>query len=746
MAIFNGTFGFDNFVGDNNIADEFIFISTARLSGQDTIVGGSGNVTDKVTFTIAGTITAGQLALTSGIELIQLGSSASSNNNVTLTDTLVSSANNRRLTIQGGTSATEMIDARLVTSSANTVIMIAGAATSTFFGGEGLDQFNFTIANLTSADAADGGAGADTLSIGTAGTITPAMLQGMRNIETIQLANGTNTVVLTDTVVANMASVQPLTIRGGTGNDTVDASTVLVPSNDLILVSGAGVDNLTSGAGNDEFQFAVANLTSADRVNGGAGLDRLFFTTAGTITTGALSGVTSVESIRLANGTNTLTLTNALVDAMAGNTLSIDGNNGNDTIDASALIGPNALSVQAGAGSDRLLGGAGNDTFSFVSSNFSGADTVTGGAAGFGGDTLKLSLDSTMPGAAFSNVTGVEEIELTGSGGLTLSGSFVFPAAADLFIDSKAEDVTVNVTPTFQARSVVYDAGSGVDRLFGGSGGDKFIVTADLLTGADVFDGRGNNASNLDVLIINDSGTVDSSDLAGISNVERLVLEPDAPITVTYSQDNANFTEVEINGLLGQPNTVLLDFSQRSGPTQLASANSFDVTILFGSGDDELLSSGNGTLNVSGGDGQDTLFGGSGVNSLEGGSGVDWIWGGVDQSGGDVDILTGGASADEFVVNRLNAVDVITDFSSAEGDTISIAFNVLFATSNRVAIDPTTFVVGAAALDAGDRVIYNPATGALLYDFDGTGSSAPLEMASLQAALNLTAASIFQYA
>ena len=82
--------------------------------------------------------------------------------------------------------------------------------------------------------------------------------------------------------------------------------------------------------------------------------------------------------------------------------------------------------------------------------------------------------------------------------------------------------------------------------------------------------------------------------------------------------------------------------------------------------------------------------------------------------------------------------DTITDFNVAD-DTIRLDDDIF--TSGLVAgnsVAGSQFVIGAAALDAGDRIIYNSATGAVYYDSDGTGAAAQIQFAQLSSGLALT--------
>lgn len=87
--------------------------------------------------------------------------------------------------------------------------------------------------------------------------------------------------------------------------------------------------------------------------------------------------------------------------------------------------------------------------------------------------------------------------------------------------------------------------------------------------------------------------------------------------------------------------------------------------------------------------------------------------------------------------------DTITDFLVVD-DTIQVS-KVGFGgelTAN-AAITAAQFRIGTKAGDSSDRFIYNEATGALLFDADGTGASAQVQFAQLSTNLGITNNDIF---
>jgi Ca2+-binding RTX toxin-like protein len=135
-----------------------------------------------------------------------------------------------------------------------------------------------------------------------------------------------------------------------------------------------------------------------------------------------------------------------------------------------------------------------------------------------------------------------------------------------------------------------------------------------------------------------------------------------------------------------------------------------------------------------------TLVGNTSANTLTGGSGNDTISGGLGS-----DVLKGGAGRDTFVFNTKpgsSNIDRITDFNPAE-DTIRLENAVMTKLGSWGGLAASKLRVGTKALDGDDHVVYNSQTGALYYDYDGSGSGAAAQIATLSTGLKMSAANFY---
>jgi Ca2+-binding RTX toxin-like protein len=164
----------------------------------------------------------------------------------------------------------------------------------------------------------------------------------------------------------------------------------------------------------------------------------------------------------------------------------------------------------------------------------------------------------------------------------------------------------------------------------------------------------------------------------------------------------------------------------------LLSFATIENLILLGNG------IGNGSANV--------ITGSAGVNTLDGGLNSDRLLGlgGNDVliGGAGIDTLTGGLNSDFFVFDApLSAAnrDIVTDFS-APLDTFRLENAGMTKVGPVGAVKGTAFFAGAAAHDADDRIVYNKATGILLYDSNGNLAGGITQLATLTNKAALTAA------
>ncbi len=251
----------------------------------------------------------------------------------------------------------------------------------------------------------------------------------------------------------------------------------------------------------------------------------------------------------------------------------------------------------------------------------------------------------------------------------------------------------------------------GNDTLFGGDGVDTLEGGA----GNDVLNG-GDADLAADVLI---GGAGDDTYYLGYGVVDK----------------------IDDKGLSSDVDTVIMPY-QLSSYTLPASIEK--GTIADGTGTSRLT--GNDSNNeLTGNEGKNTLDGTLGNDALNGGAGDDSLLGGVGndvlQGGDGKDVLTGGTGQDRFVVDSVQktSVDKITDFSPVD-DTLTLDSQIFTQLSTRGALPAEQFVNGSTALDANDFIIYNPTTGTVTYDSEGSGAGFGVQIALLGVKLSITAA------
>ena len=153
-----------------------------------------------------------------------------------------------------------------------------------------------------------------------------------------------------------------------------------------------------------------------------------------------------------------------------------------------------------------------------------------------------------------------------------------------------------------------------------------------------------------------------------------------------------------------------------AGIDTIQSSLTFSLTELVNV--ENLTLIGSKAINGSGNILNNTLLGNSAKNSINGGLGND--------------ILSGGNGADTFQFNTtLNSntnVDTMTDFVHGV-DKIQLSRSIMSNLNSGTKLSPFDFVLSTKVLDASDRIIYDPSSGVLSYDADGSGASAAIEIA-----------------
>ncbi len=555
-------------------------------------------------------------------------------------------------------------------------------------------------------DHLDGGAGADNMQGGDGNDTY--VVDDAGDTVTEGASQGTDTVTSSVTFTLG-ANVENLTLTGsanlnGTGN--ASNNTLIGNSGANTLDGGAGADAMFGGGGNDTYIVDDAGDTVTEGASAGTDVVQTSVT---------FSLTANIENLTLTGGGAINGFGNILNNIITGNGAAnqLNGFDGNDTLDG-------------GAGADNMFGGNGDDTY-YVDNV---GDQTTEGSALGGTDIVFSSVNRNLT-ANIENLTLTGTADLTGSGN-TLNNVITGNSGANTLYGFDGND-TLN-------------GGTGADTLFGANGDDIYYVdnvnditvegspTGGIDTVFSSIDRNLNaNFENLTLIgtaqygygnVLNNvmTGNASSNSLYGFDGNDTLDGGAGADFMFgangddTYIVDNAGDVTSETSPS-GGVDTVI------SSVTRNLTANLENLTL---SGTADITGAGNALNNV--------IIGNSGANTLYGLDGADTLDGGL-----GADTLQGGTGADNYVFSTAlggGNIDSVVGFNAVD-DTIVLS-NAIFTGLSVGTLAASAFVIGAAAADADDRIIYNSATGALFFDADGNGGGVAVQFATLTAGLALT--------
>jgi Ca2+-binding RTX toxin-like protein len=550
------------------------------------------------------------------------------------------------------------------------------AGANTINGSAGNDLLN----GLGGIDTTRGGAGDDMHLVDNALDVVvegAAEGTGDRVLASVSYALGAGVFVelLTTTNAAGTGAINltgneiAQTLQGNAGANTLD---------------GRGGADLMAGLGGNDFYF-VDN--AGDRITEGASegaVDRVFASVSYTLGAGVY-----VEVLATTNNAGTTALN------LTGNEL------------ANIVYGNAAANVLDGrAGADTLQGLAGND-FYFV--DVAGDKVLE--AAGAGSDRIFAAVSYALAAGAevemltTANNAGTAALNLTGNEfAQTIQGN----AGANVLDGKGGADILQGL----QGNDVYYVDNAG-DRVLesDGQGSDRVIASASWVLGAGVSVETRTTVASAATTAINLTGNAFAQSMVGNAGANRLDSGGGGDTMVGLGGDDFYFIRAAGDRAVE---------AAGGGNDRVFAAVSF--TLEAGSAVETLGTIANTAttaINLIGNELAQSLLGNAGVNILDGKAGAD--------------TLAGFGGADQFRFTTAlggGNVDRLVDFVSGS-DKIVLDDAIFGGIGTPGAFNANAFVSGAAAADLNDRIIYNSATGQLLYDADGTGGTAAVLFATL---------------
>jgi Ca2+-binding RTX toxin-like protein len=555
-------------------------------------------------------------------------------------------------------------------------------------------------------------------------------------------------------------AIEQSTFFGTAGDDTLIGTSVYdqlygFQGNDY-LDSGGGNDELYGGGGNDELygdygddtlygDRELFGVSGNDYVYGGYGNDYLY----GGYGNDYLDGGYGNDYLYGDYGNDTL-YGDAGDDALFGyfGNDTVNGGSGNDTI----YGGEDDDTLFGGTGNDSLLGEMGND----ILYGDIGDDTLDGGDGEnqlYGGsgsdlyyvrdgsdvvretsvlassvDTIVASISYTL-GANLEKLTLFASIDALNGIGNELNNTITGNSYNNILSGGIGNDYLYggadNDYLNGGAGNDYLNGGTGNDSLYGDIGNDSLYGEAgnDYLAGGD-----GNDILNGGIVGA-DSDTLDGG--AGDDNLSgggaRDIMTGGLGNDTLYGGGGNDYLSGGLGNDVYYVDNVgdsVIESSTLSTEIDLViSAISYTLTA----NTENLTLSGFASPTAATGNALDNvLVGNTGNNTLNGGFGLD--------------VLTGGVGVDCFVLHKAQGIDTVTTFEAGEKILVSAAeFGGGLVAG---ALASTAFVSGAGVTTAANinqRFIFNTTTGSLVFDADGSGVGAAVQIATLPVSTAFTA-------
>lgn len=633
-------------------------------------------------------------------------------------------------------------------------------------GGTGNDALDGGIGN----DTLEGGAGSDSLTGGGGIDLATYINSGSAITADLQFAASQNT--------GEAAGDSYTGVEGLSGSGLADS-----------LRGDAGANQLFGNAGDD----ALFGRDGDDVLDGGSGADQLYGGAGYDVASYVSSTVGLTVDLQFA-GLST--------GRAAGDTFfeleGVAGSNYADSLrgDASA----NLLNGIAGDdtmfgrdGDDTLLGGLGNDSiYGEIGSDYlnggDGDDLLVGGG---GADVMDGSIGIDRASYAFASSGLTVDLQFASSQNTGEAAGDIFYDIENLigsaYDDSLRGDAGSNLIQGGGGADFLFgrdgddvlDGGLGADALYGGTGQDLITyaaagsgVTADLMFASSQNAGEAFGDTYFEVEGVIGSAFGDS--LRGDANANQI--EAGAGADTVFGRDGSDVIlggegddlvfgdggADYLNG--GSGNDVLhgglgadgLDGgSGQDRASYLYSAAELTADLQFADTQNTGEAAGDVFYNIeelAGSNFADSLRGDAGANALFGNAGDDFLFGrdGNDtlSGGAGTDYLSGGSGSDRFLFNAGDGNDIIADFVQGV-DRITLsrsAFGFGAITGGETALTSANadFITsGTMASSSKATFFWNAGTGVLLFDADGNGAGAAVQLTTLQAGAALGISSIY---